>query len=131
MIFTLVFIITYQKYGSIRFIKVLAWCIAVIQSFLIVASRKHYSVDVVVAWYTVNLVVFFVDKKLTELPDRSAGSTSALPITVKDKDSKLKEEKSRLLNVNSVDAADRRPWTQMNGKHLENGNHLETETTIT
>jgi hypothetical protein len=51
MIFTLVFIITYQKYGSIRFIKVLAWCIAVAQSLLIVASRKHYSVDVVVAWW--------------------------------------------------------------------------------
>uniref|UniRef100_A0ACD5TK59 Uncharacterized protein n=1 Tax=Avena sativa TaxID=4498 RepID=A0ACD5TK59_AVESA len=131
MIFTLVFIITYQKYGSIRFIKVLAWCIAVAQSLLIVASRKHYSVDVVVAWYTVNLVVFFVDKKLTELPDRSAGSASVLPMSVKDKDSKLKEENTRLLIVNSVDAADRRPRTQMNGKHLENGNHLDTETTIT
>jgi len=42
---------------------VVAWCVAVVQSFLIVASRKHYSVDVVVAWYTVNLVVFFIDKK--------------------------------------------------------------------
>lgn len=28
----------------------LAWCIAVVQSLLIIASRKHYSVDVVVAW---------------------------------------------------------------------------------
>jgi len=68
----------------------LAWCIAIAQSLLIISSRKHYSVDVVVAWlvhiywtgwlchvlfpfvdasfllrYTVNLVVFFVDKKLT------------------------------------------------------------------
>ncbi|KAM0865284.1 hypothetical protein ACQ4PT_043383 [Festuca glaucescens] len=130
MIFTLVFIITYQKYGSVRFIKGLAWCVAVAQSLLIVASRKHYSVDVVVAWYTVNLVVFFLDKKLAELPDRSAGSASVLPMSVKDKDSKLKEENTRLLNLNSVEAADRRPWTQMNGKHLENGNHLDTETTI-
>jgi hypothetical protein len=106
--------------------------------------------------YTVNLVVFFVDKKLTgkpssvpfsvrmfqffcnhsiylhaELPDRSAGSASVLPMSVKDKDSKLKEENTRLLIVNSVDAADRRPRTQMNEKHLENGNHLDTETTIT
>lgn len=109
----------------------LAWCIAVVQSLLIIASRKHYSVDVVVAWYTVNLVVFFVDKKLTELPDRLAGSASVLPVSVKDKDSKLKEENSRLLNGNTVDASDRRPRTQMNGKHLENGNHLDTETTKT
>jgi hypothetical protein len=28
----------------------LAWCIAVAQSLLIISSRKHYSVDVVVAW---------------------------------------------------------------------------------
>jgi sphingomyelin synthase-related protein 1 len=28
----------------------LAWCIAVAQSLLIICSRKHYSVDVVVAW---------------------------------------------------------------------------------
>lgn len=69
----------------------LAWCVAIAQSLLIISSRKHYSVDVAVAWlvhilfccgiitmlpfpfvdvpflhrYTVNLVVFFVDKKLT------------------------------------------------------------------
>jgi len=28
----------------------LAWCIAIVQSLLIISSRKHYSVDVVVAW---------------------------------------------------------------------------------
>ncbi|ONK62024.1 uncharacterized protein A4U43_C08F36010 [Asparagus officinalis] len=65
MIFTLVFVRTYHKYGSKRFIKTLAWMMSVIQSLLIIASRKHYSVDVVVAWYTVNLVVFFVDKQLS------------------------------------------------------------------
>lgn len=32
------------------FVKQLAWLIAIIQSLLIVASRKHYTVDVVVAW---------------------------------------------------------------------------------
>jgi len=85
--------------------------------------------------YTVNLVVFFVDKKLTgekesppvlewsfpmwfhisptlefhpvELPDRSVGSTSVLPVSAKDKDTKLKEENTRLLNGNSMDSADR------------------------
>ncbi|CAN6333576.1 unnamed protein product [Urochloa humidicola] len=131
MIFTLVFVITYQKYGSIRFVKMLAWCIAVAQSLLIISSRKHYSVDVVVAWYTVNLVVFFVDKKLTELPDRSAGSASILPVSAKDKDTKLKEENTRLLNCNSGDSADRRPRAQMNGKHIENENHVDSESVKT
>jgi len=28
----------------------IAWCIAIAQSLLIISSRKHYSVDVVVAW---------------------------------------------------------------------------------
>ena len=50
-----------------RWIKQLGWFLAVVQSLLIVASRKHYTVDVVVAWYAVNLVVFFIDKKLPGL----------------------------------------------------------------
>ncbi|XP_064969663.1 phosphatidylinositol:ceramide inositolphosphotransferase-like isoform X3 [Musa acuminata AAA Group] len=49
MIFTLVFVLTYHKYGTKRFIKLLAWVLAIVQSLLIVASRKHYTVDVVVA----------------------------------------------------------------------------------
>ncbi|KAK0585753.1 hypothetical protein LWI29_033584 [Acer saccharum] len=123
MIFTLVFVRTYQKYGTRRFIKQFAWMLAVIQSFLIVASRKHYTVDVVVAWYTVNLVVFFVDKKLPELPDRTSGNSPILlPLSMKDKDSWNKEENHKLLNGNSVDPADRRPRTQVNGKNLEDGN---------
>ncbi|XP_033148768.1 phosphatidylinositol:ceramide inositolphosphotransferase 2 isoform X3 [Brassica rapa] len=51
MIFTLVFVLTYQKYGTKRFIKLFGWLIAFVQSLLIIASRKHYTVDVVVAWY--------------------------------------------------------------------------------
>ncbi|KAK4798119.1 hypothetical protein SAY86_030445 [Trapa natans] len=107
MIFTLLFVLTYQKYGSKRIIKQVAWSIAVSQSLLIIASRKHYTVDVVVAWYTVNLVVFFVDKKLPELPDRTAGiALLLLPVSLKDKDGWNKEENHKLLSVNSVDPAD-------------------------
>ncbi|KAF5446816.1 hypothetical protein F2P56_032417 [Juglans regia] len=76
VIFTLVFVLTYKKYGTIRYLKQFAWLLALIQSLLIIASRKHYTVDVVVAWYTVNLTVFFLDKKLPELPDRSSSSAS-------------------------------------------------------
>ncbi|KAL2481612.1 Phosphatidylinositol:ceramide inositolphosphotransferase 1 [Abeliophyllum distichum] len=120
MIFSLVFVRTYHKYGTRRFIKQCAWLTVVIQSLLIIASRKHYTVDVVVAWYTVNLVVFFVEKKLPELPDRSNGAaTMLLPLS---KDGKTKEENHRLLNGNSGDPYDKRPRTQINGKIMEDGN---------
>ncbi|KAI4364014.1 hypothetical protein MLD38_020160 [Melastoma candidum] len=92
MIFTLVFVSTYHQYGTKRFIKHCGWLLAVIQSVLIIASRKHYTVDVVVAWYTVNLVIFFINKKFPELPDRSVSSQQLLPVTSKDKEVKSKED---------------------------------------
>eukprot|EP00268_Persea_americana_P062512 TRINITY_DN801_c1_g1_i1.p1 TRINITY_DN801_c1_g1~~TRINITY_DN801_c1_g1_i1.p1 ORF type:complete len:316 (+),score=27.20 TRINITY_DN801_c1_g1_i1:445-1392(+) len=131
MIFALVFVLTYQKYGSKRCIKQLAWFTVVILSLLIIASRKHYTVDVVVAWYTVNLVVFFVDKKLPELPDRTIGGPSPLlPLSAKDKDGWSKEEHHKLLNGNSGDSIDRRQRTQVNGKILEDGNNVHVDTQI-
>ncbi|MQL97718.1 hypothetical protein Taro_030419 [Colocasia esculenta] len=131
MIFTLVFVLTYQKYGSKRIIKQFAWLVAITQSLLIIASRKHYTVDVVVAWYTVNLVVFFVDKKLPEMPDRGAGTTiNLLPVSIKEKESKSKEEHHRLLNGNSVDSIDWRQRNQTNGKILEDTNHVNSEATM-
>ncbi|CAO1942278.1 unnamed protein product [Urochloa humidicola] len=142
MIFTLVFVRTYHKYGSNRLIKLLAWLMAIIQSLLIIASRKHYTVDVVVAWYTVNLVVFFVDKKLPEMPDRTNGIL-LLPVSSKDKDDRMKEELQlhkldsrmrdevhKLLNGNTVDPTDRRR-VQMNGKHGEDMNHSVSDATPT
>ncbi|KMT10919.1 hypothetical protein BVRB_5g113320 [Beta vulgaris subsp. vulgaris] len=91
-----------------RWIKQLGWLLAVFQSVLIIASRKYYTVDVVVAWYTVNLVVFFVDKNLPEIPDRSSvGASLLLAVSNKDKDSWNKEENRKLLNGNSVEPMDR------------------------
>ncbi|KRX86527.1 Phosphatidylinositol:ceramide inositolphosphotransferase [Trichinella patagoniensis] len=54
------------------------------------------------------------------MPDRSGGSPPILPLSSKEKESKAKEENQKLLNG---DAADWRQRTQMNGKHMENGNH--------
>nr|KYP47402.1 hypothetical protein KK1_030932 [Cajanus cajan] len=132
MIFTLVFVLTYHRYGTKRCIKQLGWFLAVCQSLLIVASRKHYSVDVVVAWYTVNLVVFFVEKKLPELPDRTnIAATMLLPLSTKDKDERAKEENHKLLNGNSiVDPADWRQRTQVNGKILEDGHAHHADTAM-
>ncbi|XP_073149501.1 phosphatidylinositol:ceramide inositolphosphotransferase 2-like [Henckelia pumila] len=129
MIFSLVFVRTYYKYGTQRFLKQCAWLTVVIQSLLIIASRKHYTVDVVVAWYTVNLVVFFIDKKLPELPDRSGAAALLLPLS---KDNKTKEGVyHKVLNGHSGDsAADWRPRTQINGKILEDGNVVHVEAVI-
>ncbi|ERM95076.1 hypothetical protein AMTR_s00009p00252020 [Amborella trichopoda] len=48
------------------YMKQLAWLGAVLLSILIVASRKHYTVDVIVAWYTVYLVIHFINHKLSK-----------------------------------------------------------------
>lgn len=109
-----------------RFVKQCAWLTAVVQSLLIIASRKHYTVDVVVAWYTVNLVVYFIDSKLPELPDRGAAAL-LLPVS---KDSRTKEENLKLLNGNAGDPTDRRLRSQVNGKVVEDSNTLLAETVL-
>lgn len=128
MIFTLVFVQTYHKFGSKRWIKQLAWVLAVVLSLLIIASRKHYTVDVVVAWYTVNLVIFFIDKQLheTEVSERSSsGGVPLLPVSTKEKDGQTKEELHKLINSNGVGIVDAlSDWRQrmpVNGKILDDG----------
>ena len=56
--FALTFCILYTLRGNFILIKALWWLAAVALSFLIVASRKHYTVDVIVAWYAVPLIFF-------------------------------------------------------------------------
>ncbi|XP_057833591.2 phosphatidylinositol:ceramide inositolphosphotransferase isoform X2 [Cryptomeria japonica] len=133
MIFTLVFVLTYQKYGTKRWIKQIAWLVAIILSLLIIASRKHYTVDVVVAWYTVNLVVYFVDRQLPEEVMERSGPGGSLPlisINGRDKDSRTKEEHHKLMNGNSGDSPDRRQRSQVNGKFLEDGSPIVSEIII-
>ena len=60
--FALAFCILYSLRGNFRFLKALWWLAAVALSLLIVASRKHYTVDVVVAWYAVPLIFFGLTK---------------------------------------------------------------------
>lgn len=58
-------ILAYNEYGSLAFMKALSWLMGVIISILIVASRKHYTVDVVIAWYTVPLVFYTMYRRWT------------------------------------------------------------------
>ncbi|GJP31250.1 hypothetical protein CLOM_g23334, partial [Closterium sp. NIES-68] len=66
MTFILTVVITYSRYGTNLFFKHLSWLLSGVMSVLIVASRKHYTVDVVIAWYVVPLVYFFVEHKLED-----------------------------------------------------------------
>ena len=60
--FALTFCILYSLRGASRAVKAVWWLAAVALSLLIVASRKHYSVDIVVAWYAVPLIFFGLSK---------------------------------------------------------------------
>ena len=42
--------------------QVIGWVAVALMSVLIVASRKHYSVDVVIAWYVVPLVYWTLQR---------------------------------------------------------------------
>ncbi|KAK9868664.1 hypothetical protein WJX84_008619 [Apatococcus fuscideae] len=57
--------LTYTEYGSWRLSKTIAWIGAAALSLLIIASRKHYSVDVVIAWYVVPLVFWTMHRRWT------------------------------------------------------------------
>jgi membrane-associated phospholipid phosphatase len=49
--FVLTGVLFYQHFGAgSRAVKAACWALALLISWLIIASRKHYSVDVVVAW---------------------------------------------------------------------------------
>lgn len=63
--FMLTGILAYNEYGSVAAVKALSWLLGVVLSVLIVASRKHYTVDVVIAWYTVPLVFYAMYRRWT------------------------------------------------------------------
>ncbi|KAF6254779.1 PAP2 superfamily C-terminal-domain-containing protein [Scenedesmus sp. NREL 46B-D3] len=56
MTFILTGVLAYTHYGSKRLVKAAAWAAAAVLAVLIIAARKHYTVDVVIAWYTVPMV---------------------------------------------------------------------------
>ncbi|KAJ7549104.1 hypothetical protein O6H91_07G040100 [Diphasiastrum complanatum] len=131
MIFAIVFVRTYQKYGSKRWTKRLAWFSSVILGLLIIASRKHYTVDVVVAWYTVLLVFHYVDRQFLDLDRSSTGGLPILPLNMKLKDIRS-EDLQKLMNghvgagIGDL-ASERRQRTPVNGKILDDTNSTMME----
>ena len=68
--------------------QVIAWSMVATLSVLIVASRKHYTVDVVIAWYVVPLVFYAMLRRWTTKrpvseepwPHRSLAEDNALQL---------------------------------------------------
>ncbi|KAK8961047.1 Phosphatidylinositol:ceramide inositolphosphotransferase [Platanthera guangdongensis] len=65
--------------GTCRFVKVLAWLLVISQSLLIVASQKHYSVDVVVAEHGGYIYEVFGYESLDE-ESQSVGTLSGFTV---------------------------------------------------
>ncbi|KAL6772169.1 hypothetical protein ACKKBG_A29205 [Auxenochlorella protothecoides x Auxenochlorella symbiontica] len=63
--FVLVGCLTFTEYGSRVVMKVVGWIGVGIMGLCIIASRKHYTVDVVVAWYVVPLVFYAMHRRWT------------------------------------------------------------------
>ena len=69
-------------------LQIVVWCAVFVLSVLIVASRKHYTVDVVVAWYVVPLVFYAMLRRWTTKrplheepwPHRSLAEDNALQL---------------------------------------------------
>lgn len=56
--------------------QVIGWVAVTLMSVLIVASRKHYSVDVVIAWYVVPLVYWTLQRHYSTKRRFSDSATS-------------------------------------------------------
>lgn len=48
--------LSYQHYGGHKLVKALVWAAGAVLAGLIISARKHYTVDIIIAWYTVPLV---------------------------------------------------------------------------
>lgn len=65
--------------------KAVAWALAFILSVLIIASRKHYTVDVVIAWYVVPLVFLALERTyVTKRNDEDVAKWTALESIIVD-----------------------------------------------
>jgi hypothetical protein len=65
-------------------LKAAAWAAAAVLALLIIAARKHYTVDVVIAWYTLPMVYTLLHvfwRQRCSSNSSSCGSYAALPTT--------------------------------------------------
>eukprot|EP00210_Caulerpa_lentillifera_P005838 g5582.t1 len=95
--FILVGVLTYTTYGSFLIIKIVVWILGAILSLLIIASRKHYTVDVVVAWYTVPLVFYTFYRRWTTRREMGDADSAQQETRSREDDAESKSETNQLL----------------------------------
>eukprot|EP00246_Nothoceros_aenigmaticus_P015604 TRINITY_DN6582_c0_g1_i2.p1 TRINITY_DN6582_c0_g1~~TRINITY_DN6582_c0_g1_i2.p1 ORF type:complete len:327 (-),score=31.28 TRINITY_DN6582_c0_g1_i2:413-1393(-) len=130
MIFALVFVRTYQKYGTKSLLKFLAWMAAIVLGILIIASRKHYSVDVVVAWYVTMLVFSFMERHLPDRERAGQGTSPLLPSTLRGKDGRTKDEFQKVANGTSDLSSEWRQRMPINGKPVEDVHSFDLDVVV-
>ena len=74
-IYTLTFILTISKYWPHKWLIALMACIQTSIAFLIVAARKHYSLDVFTALYVVPLLWFTLEAYHKDINHKDVGVT--------------------------------------------------------
>jgi hypothetical protein len=120
MTFAITFVHAYARYGTNKWIKRAAWLLVIIQSLLIIASRKHYTVDVVIAWYVVILLFNYVGRKFydPEVMDRT--NDQALPR----RNGRNKDDFIKLMTNGHTGADHWDIGRPRNGKILEDGSNV-------
>jgi hypothetical protein len=121
--FVLVGCLTFTEYGETLILKIIAWIGVAMMSMCIVASRKHYTVDVVVAWYVVPLVFYAMMRRWTTVrpprdywPHRPMAVEEDLgPLSPKEDISALETTTKPLLPVVTV------PVEKSNGRNTSSG----------
>ena len=77
MIFCTVGGLTIHHYSHNRYLKMIVWALIGVLGCLIVAARKHYTVDVIVAWYTCPLLWFYCAQTYKDDKPRSVAQSVA------------------------------------------------------
>lgn len=75
-IFVVIFALVWHKYWPHKWVRRIIWVLVFIFGLLVVAARKHYSLDIMVAWYTVPLIWVAYDQ---QFPDKLPIDFDPLP----------------------------------------------------
>jgi len=98
--------LTYFRYGNSKIVKVILGILVIVVGCLIVALRKHYSVDVWLAWTIIPLIWVALDAKMPDtLPEKLIEFEQSLENSKPNaqiKDVEAQEDLSRENSVNKL-----------------------------
>mmetsp|Transcript_8588 Transcript_8588/g.13476 ORF Transcript_8588/g.13476 Transcript_8588/m.13476 type:complete len:195 (+) Transcript_8588:222-806(+) len=85
-IFVVLCALVWHKYCPFKWVRRIVWSLVFFFGLLVVAARKHYSLDIMVAWYTVPLIWmaydhYFPDKLPIDFEPFSATSGGGFELT--------------------------------------------------